>query len=114
MLERRLSCDEGAAQVDLDHAVELLDRRLLEFLWDGRAGVIDEHVELTQYRDCLFHCSGDLIRGRRVSLHGDRLASRLLDRRDDRSCPARSFGVGDGDHGAVGSRALGDRSADPP
>ena len=48
VLERRLRCDEGAAQVDVDHAVELLDRRLLEFLWDGRAGVVDEHIELAQ------------------------------------------------------------------
>ena len=113
MLERALRCDERAAQIEVDHAVELLERRLLEFLRDRSAGIVDEHVEPAQSGDRLVDRGIDLIRGRRVRLHGDRLAARAFDRLDDRRRRVRPLRIGDGDHGAVGGQTLGDRSANP-
>ena len=54
MLERGLRGEEHAAHVDVQHAVEFLDGRLLERLRDRRPGVIDQDVESAESRDRFF------------------------------------------------------------
>ncbi len=56
--------------------IELFERGFLEFLRDCGAGIVDENIELTQSGDRLVDCGLDLVCGRRVGLHGDRLAAR--------------------------------------
>ncbi len=56
--------DEHAAQVDVDHAVHLLDRGLLERLGDGGAGIVDEDVEPAKRGDGLLDRGLDRLWGR--------------------------------------------------
>ncbi len=53
MLQRRLRRDEDAADVDGDQAIHLFQRRLLERLRHGRAGVVHQHIQTTKARDGL-------------------------------------------------------------
>jgi len=54
MLQRRLRRDEGAAHVDVNQAVQLLQRGLLEPFGNSRAGIVHKDVEPTKCRHGLF------------------------------------------------------------
>ena len=43
-----------AADVDVDHAIHLLQRRLLERFRNGRAGIVHKHIKSAEGRDGLF------------------------------------------------------------
>ena len=43
-----------AADVDVDHAIHLFQRRLLERFWNGRAGVVHQHIKPAEGRNRLF------------------------------------------------------------
>jgi hypothetical protein len=52
MLEGLKSSDERAAQVDIDGAIQLLKRCVLEWLGNGLARIVDEHIKPPEPRDC--------------------------------------------------------------
>ena len=64
-----------AAQVEVDHLVHLFQRRLLERLGDGRAGVVHQHVEPAEGGDGLFDRGGDGLGVGGVRLDRDRFAA---------------------------------------
>src|SRR5882762_11838454 len=59
VLQRRLRRDEYTADVDVNQAVQLLQRGLLESLRNGRAGIVHKDVELAECRHGLFDRSFD-------------------------------------------------------
>ena len=44
MLQRRLGGSEYAADIDVDHAIHLIQRRLFERFRNCRAGIIHKHI----------------------------------------------------------------------
>ncbi len=54
MLQRRLRREERAADVDVDDAVQFLQRRVPEFFRNGGAGVVHKYVEAAKGGDGFF------------------------------------------------------------
>ena len=111
MLQRRLRRDEYAADVDVDHAIHLFQRRLLERFRNGRAGVVHQHIESAEGRDGLFDRGLDGLGIGGVRLDRDRLSAVAFNLFDDRRGCIGTFRVGDGHARSVRGQTLGDRSA---
>ena len=89
MLQRRLRRDEYAADVDVDHAIHLLQRRLLERFRNGRAGIVHKHIKSAEGRDGLFDRAFDCFDVGGVRLNRDRLSAIAFNRLDDGGGRAR-------------------------
>jgi hypothetical protein len=78
VLQRSLRRDEYPADVNVQHAIHLFQRRLLERFRNGRAGIVHKHIEPAERRDGLFDSGfdGGGIGG--VRLNCDRLSSRAF------------------------------------
>src|ERR1700721_786300 len=96
VLQRRLGSREDAANVDVDYAVPLFQRRLLERFRNGCAGIVDKHIESAKCGDGLFNSVLDCFRVCSVRLDRDSLSATLFDRFDYGGGCARIFRVGDG------------------
>ena len=77
MFQRGLRGDEDAADVDVDDAVEFIERGFFERLGDGRAGVVDEDVEPAEVGDGLVDGGFTAVGIGGVGLNGDRLSAGL-------------------------------------
>ena len=111
MLQRRLRRDERAADVDVDHAVQLLEGGLLELLGNGGTGVVHEHVQSAEGCHGLFDrgLHGVGIGG--IRLDGDRPSASAFDLLHDPRGRVPTLGVSDGHTGPVGGETFGDRRA---
>jgi plasmid replication initiation protein len=54
VLQRRLRRGQYAADVDVDHAIHLLQRGLFERFRNGCARIVHKHIQSAEGRDCLF------------------------------------------------------------
>src|ERR1700730_4703898 len=111
VLQCSLRGDEGAADVDVDDAIHLLQRGLLERLGDGRAGTVHQDVKPAEGRDSLFDCGVDGFGVRGVSLNCDRLLAGAFNLLDDRRGRIGTFRVCYGHVRSVYSQTLGDCGA---
>ena len=75
VLQRRLGGDEYAADVDVDHAIHLLQRGLLERFRNCRAGIVHQHIQSAEGCYSLFDRSFDGFGISGVRLNCDRLSS---------------------------------------
>jgi hypothetical protein len=103
VLERGLGRDEYAADINVDHAVHLLQRSLLERLRNGCTGIVHKDVKPAEGRDGLFDGGIDGAGIGGVRLNRDRLSAGALDRFDDRR---GSRGIG----AAIAKRLVADVS----
>ena len=110
MLQRRLRRDEHAADVDVDHAIHLFQRRLLELLRNGGAGVVHEHIESAERRNGLFDRGFDGFGIGGVSLNRDRLSADAFNLLNDRRGRIGTLCVCDGHVRSVRSQTFGDCS----
>src|SRR5216683_1674351 len=110
VLQRRLRRDEYAADVDIEHAIHLFQRRLLERFRNGRASVVHKHVKPAEGRDGFFDGSidGGGIGG--VRLNRDRLSAGAFNLLKDRRGRIGTFRVCDGHVRSVRSQTLDDCS----
>ena len=110
-----LGRDEGAANVDVDHPVQFLQRGLVEQFGNGGAGIVHEiNIEPAEGRDGLFdRCPAGVGIGG-VGLDGDRRAAGALDILDDRRGRLGAFFVRAVMYhvGSVRGQPLRDRGAD--
>ena len=84
VLQRCLGCDQYAADIDVEHAVQFLQRGLLERLRNGRASIVHKHVDPTECRDRLLNGALNGLGIDGVRLNGDGLAAGAFDRFDNR------------------------------
>src|SRR5437867_4334256 len=110
VLQRRLRRDEYAADVDVDHAIHLLERGLLERFRNGCAGIVHKDVEPAECRHCLFDRGFDGAGISGVRLNCDRLSASAFNLIDDRRGRIGTFRVCDGHVRSVRSQTLGDCS----
>src|SRR6266404_4530792 len=54
VLQRRLRRDEYTAEIDVDDAIHLFQRRLLESLRNSRTSIVHKHIKSAEGRDGLF------------------------------------------------------------
>src|SRR6185295_16984610 len=92
VLQRRLRRNEYAADVDVDDAIHLFQRRLLERFRNGRAGIVHKDIESAEGCEGLFDCGfdGGGIGG--VRLNCDRLSASALNLLDDQCGGVRASG----------------------
>ena len=97
----------NAADVDVNYAVQFLQRGLLEWFGDGCAGIIHKDVEPTEGRDglCDRRSDGAGISG--VRLNCDRFSAGAFYLLNDRRGRVFAFRVGDGHVRSVRSEPLG-------
>src|SRR6266850_2703963 len=112
VLQRRLRRDEYAADVDVDHAVHLFQRGLLELLRNGRAGIVHQYIQSAEGRDGLFDRGLNGVGVGSLRLNRDRPSAGAFNRFDNRRGGVRPFGVGNGNARSVRGQALGNRSTD--
>src|SRR3984893_18128600 len=110
VLERRLRRDEYAADVDVNQAVQLLQRGLLEPLGNSRAGIVHKDVEPAECRHSLFDRGFDSVSISGFRLNCDRLLASAFNLLDDRRGRIGTFRVRDGHVRSVRSQTLGDCS----
>src|SRR5258707_10297458 len=110
--ERRLRCGQCAADIDVDHAIHLLARRLLERFRNGRAGIVHQHIKLPEGRDGLFDRSLDRFDVGSVRLYRERLSAIELNRFDYGGSCAGVLHVSDGHGRSICGKALRDCGAD--
>src|SRR6266481_5098697 len=108
VLQRRLRSDEYPADVDVDHAIQLLQRGLLEPLGNGRAGIVHKHIEPAKCRHGLFDRGFDGVGISGVRLNCDRLSAGAFNLLNDRRGRVGTFRVCDGHVRSVRSKTLGD------
>src|SRR5882762_8152510 len=108
VLQRRLRSDEYPADVDVDHAIQLLQRGLLEPLGNGRAGIVHKDVEPAKCRHGLFDRGFDGVGISGVRLNRDRLSASAFNLLNDRRGRVGTFRVRDGHVRSVRSQTLGD------
>jgi hypothetical protein len=75
VLERCLRRDQRPADVDVDHAIHLVERGLLEGLLNGRAGIVHKHVKSAEGRDGLLDRALDSLDVGSVRLDRDSLSA---------------------------------------
>ena len=80
VLQRRLRRDEYAADVDVDHAIHLFQRGLLERFRNGRAGIVHQHIQSAEGRDGLFDRGFNGVGIGGVRLNRDRLSAGAFNR----------------------------------
>ncbi len=112
MLQRRLRRDVDAADVDVDHAIHLFERRLGERFRKCGAGIVHQHIEPAEGREGFVDRGLDGFRVGGVCLDRDCLASLALDRLNDGRGGVGSLGVGDGHIRSIGGQTFGDRGPD--
>jgi hypothetical protein len=78
VLQRRLRRYVHAADVDVDHAIHLLQRGLLERFRNGCACIVHQHIKSPESRDGLFYCAFHGFDVGRVRLYRERLSARRL------------------------------------
>src|SRR5258708_6239766 len=110
--ERRLRCGQCAPDVDVDHAIHLLARRLLERFRNGRAGIVHQHIKLPEGRDGLFDRAVDSFDVGSVRLYRDRLSAIESNRFDHIGSRAGVLHVGDSHNRSIYGQALRDCGAD--
>ena len=111
MRERRLGDVEEAFDVEVDHPLPLLDRRLERRAEQHHAGVVDDGVEAAELGDgALDQGLGGGAVGD-VGLDRERLAAGVVDLPGQALQPVDAAGR-DGDRGAVGGEAFRGRLAD--
>ena len=114
MLQRGLRRDEYAADINVDHAVHLLQRSLLESLRNGCAGIVHKDVKPAEGCDGLFDGGIDGAGIGGVRLNRDRLSAGAFDRFDDRSGRVGTFRICNGHLRSVRSQTLSDCSTNAP
>src|SRR6202166_2389359 len=110
VLERRLRRDEYAADVDVNQAVQLLQRGLLEPLGNSRAGIVHKDVEPAECRHSLFDRGFDSVSISGFRLNCDRLLASAFNLLDDRLGRVSTLRVCDGHVRSVRGQTLGDCS----
>jgi hypothetical protein len=96
VLERCLRRDQRPADVDVDHAVHLIERGLLEGFRNGRAGIVHEDVKSAEGRDGLFDRALDGVDVGSVRLDRDSLSTITFNRVDDRGSGGGLLCIRDG------------------
>ena len=86
MFQSRLGGDEHAAQIDVDDAVHLFQRSLLERLGNGGAGIVNQNVQPAEGGDGFFHRRRRGLGIGGIGLNGDGFAACNF---DDLSPPRR-------------------------
>ena len=111
VLQRCLRRDQCSANIDINHAVQLLQRGFLESLGNGRAGIVDKHIKSAEGLDGLFDRGFDGAGISGVRLNCDRLAATAFNLFDDRRSRVGAFRVCDRHVRSVCGQTLGDCSA---
>jgi hypothetical protein len=102
VLERRLCCDEGAADVNCKDAVEVGQSRLLDLLRNDCASVVHKHVDPAECGYRLLDRAPDCLGIGGVGLNGDGFSAGALNRFDDRRSRAGIFRIRDGHTRSIG------------
>src|SRR5260370_1618498 len=110
VLQRRPRRDEFTANIDVNQAVQLLQRGLLESLRNGRTGIVHKDVELAECRHGLFDRCFDGASVGGVGLNCDRLSACAFNLLDDRRGRIGTFRVCDGHVRSVRGQTLSDCS----
>ncbi len=112
VFEGGLRGDKDAADVQIDHVLQLFQGGFLERLGDGGAGVVDKNIEPAQHGGSLLNGGDHGLGAGAVRLDGDGFPAELLNMFDNSSRRLGALGVGDGDVGAFGRQTPGDGGAD--
>ena len=91
MLQRRLRGHEYAADVDVNQAIQLVQRGFRKRLRYRHAGIVHQHVQPAQGRNRFFHCVTDCFSVGGVRLDGNRLSPAGFDRFDHGAAEPASF-----------------------
>jgi len=113
VFQRRLRCDEYAADVDVDHAIHLFQGRLLERFRNGCAGIVHQDIQLAEGRDGLFDRSLHGVGIGGIRLNRDRPSASTFNLLHDRSGCISALGVSKRHACPVGCQPLGNRRANP-
>jgi hypothetical protein len=112
MLQRSLGRGEYAADVDVDHAVHLLQRGFLERFRNRRAGIVHQHIQPAEGRDGLFDRTLDGFGVGSVGLDRNSLSASEFNCFDHGGSRAFVLRVGEGHARSIGSQTFCNRCAD--
>ncbi len=113
MLQRRLRRNEYAADVDVDHAIHLLQGRLLKRFRNGRAGIVHQDIQLAEGRGGLFDRGLDGVRVGGIRLNCNCLSAATFNLLHDRSGRISALGVSKRHACPFGCQPPGNRRANP-
>ena len=112
MLQRRLGGGEYTPDVDVDHAIHLFQRRLLERFRYGRAGIVHKHIKPAEGCHGFVDRSFDSFSVGGVRLDRNSLSAVAFNLLDHAGSGAGVLRVGDCDAGSVVGETFRDRCAD--
>ena len=114
VLQRRLGGDKCAADIEVEHAIKLLERSLLKGFRNGRAGIVYQYVKPAKGRHCLCNGSPDGFGIHRIRLDGNGFPAIAFDGVYNRRSRTGVFRVGYRHTCSIRGQALCDGGADAP
>src|SRR6266446_9055071 len=108
VLQCRLSCHVDATDVDVEHAIHLFERRLLERFWNGRARVVHQHIQSTEGCKRLFNRGFNRVGIGGIRLNRDRFSASAFNLLDDGRGCVRTLRISDGHIRAIRRQTLRD------
>jgi hypothetical protein len=114
VLECCLCRDQRPADVDVDHAVHLVQCGLLEGFRNGSAGIVYKHIKSAEGRDGLFDRALDSFSVGSVRLERDSLSATKFNRFDYGGGRAGLLRVRDGHARSIRGQTFRNRCANAP